>query len=66
MHGRIASGKPLDGAVIKYTKRLIFYTHRHFYRGLKRGWPVLLIRKKVDKHFMRVTSDRNALEAQIV
>ncbi|GBN98572.1 hypothetical protein AVEN_39666-1 [Araneus ventricosus] len=63
MHGRRASGDPLDGAVMESIKRDFYYTSS-FLPWISEGMATYCNQEKADMHFMYGLANGNALEAE--
>ncbi|GBL94770.1 hypothetical protein AVEN_244752-1 [Araneus ventricosus] len=63
MHGRRASGEPLDGAVMEVIKHEFSYTPS-FLPWISEGMATYSNQEKVDMHFMYSIANGNALEAE--
>ncbi|GBL80138.1 hypothetical protein AVEN_29129-1 [Araneus ventricosus] len=63
MHGRRASGEPLDSAIMESIKREFSYTSS-FLQWISEGMATCSNQKKADMHFMYGLSNRNDLEAK--
>ncbi|GBN53334.1 hypothetical protein AVEN_267772-1 [Araneus ventricosus] len=63
MHGRRASGEPLDGAVMEGIKREFSYTSS-FLRWISEGIATYSNQEKADMHFMYGLANGNDLEAE--
>ncbi|GBL98009.1 hypothetical protein AVEN_126898-1 [Araneus ventricosus] len=63
MHGRRASGEPLDGAVMESIKLQFSYTSS-FLPWISEGMATNSNQEKVDMHFMYGLADGNDLEAE--
>ncbi|GBM67780.1 hypothetical protein AVEN_181665-1 [Araneus ventricosus] len=63
MHGRRASGEPLDGAVMESIKREFSYTSS-FLTWISDGMATYSHREKADMHFMYGVANGNDLEAE--
>ncbi|GBO09006.1 hypothetical protein AVEN_134592-1 [Araneus ventricosus] len=63
MHGRRASGEPLDGAVMESIKREFFYTSS-FLPWISGGMATYSNQEKADMHFMYGLANANDLEAE--
>lgn len=61
MHGRVANGEPLDGTVIKHTKRW-FYTHVAISTVDCKRIPGFTNQKQVGIHFMHDSAVVSVLE----
>ncbi|GBO20444.1 hypothetical protein AVEN_195796-1 [Araneus ventricosus] len=65
MHGRRASGEPLDGAEMESIKREFSYTSS-FLLWISEVMATYSNQEKADMHFMYGLGNRNALEAEIL
>ncbi|GBN24843.1 hypothetical protein AVEN_265149-1 [Araneus ventricosus] len=63
MHGRRASGEPLDGAVMESLKRKFSYTSS-FLPWISEDLATYSNQEKADMHFMYSLANGNALEAE--
>ncbi|GBM44087.1 hypothetical protein AVEN_75902-1 [Araneus ventricosus] len=63
MHGRRASGEPLDGAIMKSIKREFSYTSS-FLPWISEGMAPCSNQETVDMHFMYGLANGNDLEAE--